>query len=173
MSLIISSLSLSLSLCLSHMGFPGGSVVKYPPAMQEMQQEKRVWSLGQGRPPGEGNSNPLQYPCLGNPLDKGAWWATVHWVTKSWTYLNNSTTAFSHIQPTTTITITYIHNCLFFILRISYLGLHHSSVLTWVKRTHAIFYGHIHLFYKFSFSLEFILVAHLLVCLLLFLCTHC
>ena len=40
MSLIISALSPSL--CLSHMGFPGGSVVKYPPAMQEMQQEKRV-----------------------------------------------------------------------------------------------------------------------------------
>ena len=32
--------------------------------------------------PGEGNGNPLQYSCLGNPIDGGAWWATVHGVTK-------------------------------------------------------------------------------------------
>ena len=34
---------------------------------------------------GEGTGNPLQYPCLENPLDRGAWWATIHGVTKSWT----------------------------------------------------------------------------------------
>ena len=39
--------------------------------------------LGSGRPPGEGNGNPLQYSCLGNPMDRGAWWATVHGVSKS------------------------------------------------------------------------------------------
>ena len=33
---------------------------------------------GSGRAPGEGNGNPLQYFCLGNPRDRGAWWATVH-----------------------------------------------------------------------------------------------
>ena len=33
---------------------------------------------GSGRSPGEGNGNPLQYSCLGNPMDKGSWWATVH-----------------------------------------------------------------------------------------------
>ena len=38
-----------------------------------------------GRAPGEGNGNPLQYSCLGNPMDRGAWWATVHGVTKSLT----------------------------------------------------------------------------------------
>ena len=38
-----------------------------------------------GRSPGEGNGNPLQYFCLGNPMDKGAWLATANWVTKSWT----------------------------------------------------------------------------------------
>ena len=38
-----------------------------------------AWS---GRSPGEGKGNPLQYSCLGNPLDRGAWWATVHRVTK-------------------------------------------------------------------------------------------
>ena len=39
--------------------------------------------LRSGRSPGGGNSNPLQYSCLGNPMDRGAWWATVHTVTKS------------------------------------------------------------------------------------------
>ena len=37
---------------------------------------------GLGRSPGEGNGNPLQYFCLGNPMDRGAWWATVHGVTR-------------------------------------------------------------------------------------------
>ena len=38
---------------------------------------------GSGRFPGVGNDNPLQYSCLKNPMDRGAWWATVHLVTKS------------------------------------------------------------------------------------------
>ena len=37
---------------------------------------------GQGRSPGEGNDNPLQYSCLENPMDRKAWWATVHEVAK-------------------------------------------------------------------------------------------
>jgi len=40
-----------------------------------------------GRSPGERNSNPLQYSCLGNPMDRGAWQAAVHGVTKSYTQL--------------------------------------------------------------------------------------
>ena len=40
-----------------------------------------------GRSPGGGHGNPLQYSCLENPMNKGAWWATVHGVTKSWTQL--------------------------------------------------------------------------------------
>ena len=40
---------------------------------------------GSGRSPGEGNDNPLQYACLENPMDRGAWWVTVHGVRKSWT----------------------------------------------------------------------------------------
>ena len=40
---------------------------------------------GSRRSPGEGNGNPLQYSCLKNPMDGGAWWTTVHGVTKSWT----------------------------------------------------------------------------------------
>ena len=42
---------------------------------------------GSGRSPGEGNGNPLQYSCLGNPLDRGAWWAVVHGVAMSGTWL--------------------------------------------------------------------------------------
>ena len=44
-----------------------------------------------GRSPREGNGNPLQYSCLGNPMDREAWWATVHGVAKSQTQLNNNT----------------------------------------------------------------------------------
>ena len=46
---------------------------------------------GLGRSPGEGNGNPLQYSCLENPMDRGAWWATVHGVTKSRTRLSDFT----------------------------------------------------------------------------------
>ena len=42
-----------------------------------------------GRSPGEGNSNPLQYSCLGNPMDSGAWWAIVHGVAKELGTLSN------------------------------------------------------------------------------------
>ena len=46
---------------------------------------------GLGRSPGEGNGNPLQYSCLENPIDGGAWWATVHGITKSRTQLSDFT----------------------------------------------------------------------------------
>ena len=71
---------LKLILSISILGFPwwlsgnAGDAVSIP---------------GSGRSPGEGNGNPLQYSCLGNPMDKGAWWAIVHTVAKSWTQLNN------------------------------------------------------------------------------------
>ena len=45
--------------------------------------------LGLGRSPGERNGNPLKYSCLKNPMDRGAWWATVHEITKSPTQLND------------------------------------------------------------------------------------
>ena len=44
---------------------------------------------GLGRSPGGGHNNPLQYSCLENPMDRGAWQATVHEVTKSWTQLSD------------------------------------------------------------------------------------
>ena len=52
--------------------------------MQEAQET--VGSIpGSGRCPGDGNGNPFQYSCLENPMGRGAWWATVHGVAKSWT----------------------------------------------------------------------------------------
>ena len=68
-------------------GFPGGSEVKASAC--------NVGDLGSipgsGRSPGEGNGNPLQYSCLENPMDGGAWWATVHGVAKSRTRLSDFT----------------------------------------------------------------------------------
>ena len=49
------------------------------------------WIPGSGRSPGEGNGNPLQYSCLGNPKDRGAWWPRVYGVTKSQTRLSTQT----------------------------------------------------------------------------------
>ena len=60
------------------LGFPGGPVVKNPPA----NAGDVGLTPGLGRSPGVGNGNPLQYSCLGNPMDRGAWWAIVHGVTK-------------------------------------------------------------------------------------------
>ena len=60
-------------------GFPSGSVVKNPPAMQEMLETLVPWA---GKFSGEGDGNPHQYSCLGNPMDIIAWQATVHGVPK-------------------------------------------------------------------------------------------
>ena len=66
-------------------GFPGGSVVKNLPA----NAGDMGLIPGLGRSPGEGNGNPLQYSCLGNPMDREAWRAAVPGVTKSQTRLSN------------------------------------------------------------------------------------
>ena len=66
-------------------GFPGGSVVKNLPA-----SEGDEGSIpGSGRSPGGENGNPLPYSCLGNPMGRGAWQATVHGVAKSQTRLSD------------------------------------------------------------------------------------
>jgi len=62
--------------------FQGGSVLKNPPASTGAIGDSGSIP-GSGRSPGKGNGNPLQYSCLGNPMDRGAWWATVHGVSKS------------------------------------------------------------------------------------------
>ena len=62
------------------MGLPWRLMVKDPPA-----NAGDVGLIpGSGRCPGEGNGYPLLYSCLGNPMDRGAWWATVHEVTESY-----------------------------------------------------------------------------------------
>ena len=66
-------------------GFPGGSAVKNPPA----NAGDMGLIPGLGRFSGEGNGNPLQYSCLGNPMDSGASQATVHGVTQSQTWLSD------------------------------------------------------------------------------------
>ena len=66
-------------------GFPVGSEVKVSAC-----NAGDLGSIpGSGGSLGEGNGNPLQYSCLGNPTVRGAWWATVHGVAKSWTGLSD------------------------------------------------------------------------------------
>ena len=60
-------------------GFPGGSDGK----ASARNAGDLGLTPGSGRSPGEGNGNPLQYSCLENSMDGGAWWATVHGITKS------------------------------------------------------------------------------------------
>ena len=70
---------------LAKMVFPGGSKSK-----ESACSAGDPCSIpGLGRSPGEGNGYLLQYSCLGNPMGRGAWWATVHGVAKSWTWLND------------------------------------------------------------------------------------
>ena len=57
-----------------------------------------VFAEGQKDRPGEGNGTPLQYSCLENPMDRGAWQAAVHGVTKGWTQLSNFTSLFTFMH---------------------------------------------------------------------------
>ena len=70
-----------------HWGFPGSSDSK----VSAYNAGNLGPIPGSGRSPGEGNGNPFQYSCLENPKDQGAWWATVHGVTKSQTRLSDFT----------------------------------------------------------------------------------
>ena len=70
-------------------GFPGGSEVKASACNAGDSIPES------GRSPGEGNGNPLQCSCLENPMDGGAWWATVHGVAKGRTRLNGFTSTFT------------------------------------------------------------------------------
>ena len=67
-----------LAIWVSLQGFPGGSEVK--PSACNAGDPGSIPGLG--RSPGEANGNPLQYSCLENSMDRGAWWATVHGVSK-------------------------------------------------------------------------------------------
>ena len=66
---------------------------KHNPGGSDGEESGDLGSIpGTGKSPGEGNCNPLQYPCLENPMDRGAWRATVHGVTKSQTQLSDGQT---------------------------------------------------------------------------------
>ena len=68
--------------------FLGGVVVKNPLArIEDIRNAGLIPGLG--RSSAEGNDNPLQYSCLENSMDRGAWWATTHGVAKSKTQLSN------------------------------------------------------------------------------------
>ena len=67
---------------MSYLGLPVGTVVKNLPASAGETIDSGSIPES-GRSPEEGTSNPLQYSCMGNPMDRGAWWATVHGVAKS------------------------------------------------------------------------------------------
>ena len=72
------------------MGFPGGSDGK----VSDYNAEDLGSIPGSGISPGGRNGNPLQYSCLENSMDRGAWWATVHGVAKSPTWLSDFTFTF-------------------------------------------------------------------------------
>ena len=73
---------------LSYLGFPVDSVVKSLPANGEDTGDMSSIP-GPGRSSEGGNGNSLWHSCLGNPMDRGVWWATVHGVKKSWTQLSD------------------------------------------------------------------------------------
>ena len=87
------------------MGFPCGSVVKNPGLIPAL-----------GRFPGGGHGNPLQYSCLGNPMDRGVWPLTVHGVTKSRLQLNNWTCSWVNLTVYVTCPKSHKSNNFFFFL---------------------------------------------------------
>ena len=96
------------------MDFLGGSVVKILPA-----NAGDVGSIpGSGRPHREGKGNPLQYSCLGNPMDRRPWRATVHGVAKSQTGLSDYTTRrtfhnIANVHASILSSIEIFQNCVF------------------------------------------------------------
>ena len=98
LSIDLCSSALALSIVISFLlsspySFPGGSEV----TVSACNMGDLCSIPGLGRSPREGNGNSLQYSYLENPIDGGAWWATVHGVAKSWTRLSDFT--FFFIQP--------------------------------------------------------------------------
>ena len=91
-------------------GFPGGSDGK-----ESACSVGDPGSIpGSGRSPGEGNGNPLQYSCLENPMDRGAWQATVHEAAKSCSRLNNFTHFnFTNLYSWCNFTLNKFHQTLF------------------------------------------------------------
>ena len=88
----------------SGMDFLGGSEVK-----ESACNAGDLGSIpGSGRSPGEGNGNALQYSCLENPMDGGAWWATVHGVAKSRTRLSDFTHSLHSLSAIRVVSSAYL-----------------------------------------------------------------
>ena len=90
------------------LGFPGG--------LDRKESTCNAVDLGSvpelGRSLGKGNGNPLQYSCLENPKDRGAWWATVHRVAKSWTQLSDSHFLLFFLKTAQEMCIRYCFLCI-------------------------------------------------------------
>ena len=114
---------------------PGDSAVKNPPA------NAGDWGLipGSGRSSGEGNGNPLQYSCLGNPMEIEAWWATVHGITKSCTQLSEWTTTTIY----TLYIYIYIYNIYYRYIKLEdscFTKLCCFCCTTWISRNYTYIY---------------------------------
>ena len=97
-------MDLKITFTIKH--FPGGSEVK-----ASASNAGDLGSIpGLGRSPGEGNGNPLQYCCLENPMNWGAWWAAVHGVTKSQTRLSDFTYLLTIKHSLFVITVIITHD---------------------------------------------------------------
>ena len=101
-----------------YMGFPCGPSGKESTCQCRRHKRCRFQPWAE-RSSGVGNGNPLQYSCLGNPMDRGAWWATVHGSKESWTWLSNLAQNFTYIH-TQTQTHTYPRR------------LHTSDIFCWI-----------------------------------------
>ena len=97
---------------------------------------------GSGRYPGGGRGNPLQYSCLENPIDRGAWWATVHRVTKNQTWLSQWARTHTHTlcpQSTEYSFQCYISLAIYFIRSSIYSESGSRSVVSDVLRQHELY----------------------------------
>ena len=115
-----------------HIGFPGGSrgidsTCNNPGAIEEA-----GWIPGLGRSPGGGSGNPLQYSHLGNPMDRGAWWAIVPSMAKSQTQLKQLSTC-THIHTHVLPYISYIY---IIIINILYVLLW-TAIIDWNLFSHS------------------------------------
>ena len=91
-------------------GYPGGAGGKEPPCQCRLEVRDTGSVPGLGRSPGGRHGNPLQYPCLENPMDRGAWRTTVHKVSQSRTRVKQISTAWTHsAKATHTQSPTYTH----------------------------------------------------------------
>ena len=91
-----------------YMGFPGGKLIKNPPANAGDKTDRGLVP-GSGRSPGVGYSDSLQYFCLENTMDRGDWQATVHEVTKNRIWLSNSIHTCTRAHTNTHIYTIYIY----------------------------------------------------------------